>query len=180
MALSLARERLPEAELIQADLLTWTPPDTLRRGAGLVIAGGDLLPLFTEVSDLERLFAEAATLLGPGGVFGIDATLIDPALLSEAAGDSAWSEDVRWMSEEVGEVRRESRLLPDPAGRAGCAQLQIRHWHAGDATPDQRDPFAIRAWQPAELERIAEGVGLHLHQRASADRLRWLLRSTHV
>ena len=179
-ALSLARERLPEAELIQADLLTWTPPETLRHGAGLVIAGGDLLPLFTEATDLERLFAQASTLLSPGGIFGIDATLIDADLLSEAASDSAWSEDVRWMSEAIGEVRRESRLLPDPAGRAGCAQLQIRHWHAGDATPDQRDPFAIRAWGPAELERIAEGVGLHLHQRGPVDRLRWLLRSTHV
>ena len=179
-ALSLARERLPGAELIQADLLTWTPLDRLRHGAGLVIAGGDLLPLFTEATDLERLFAQAAALLRPDGAFGIDATLIDTDLLSEAASDSAWSEDVRWASEEVGEVRRESRLLPDPAGRAGHAQLQVRHWHAGDATPDQRDPFAIRAWQPAELERIADGVGLRLHQRASADRLRWLLRSTHV
>ncbi|MEI6271140.1 MAG: class I SAM-dependent methyltransferase, partial [Chloroflexota bacterium] len=46
-ALSFARERLPNAELIRADLLTWTPPDTLRHGAGLVIAGDDLLPLFT-------------------------------------------------------------------------------------------------------------------------------------
>ena len=179
-ALSLARERLPDAELIQADLLTWTPPETLRHGAGLVIAGGDILPLFTEATDLERLFAQAATLLSPGGIFGIDATLIDADLLSEAASDSAWSEDVRWISEEVGEVRRESRLLPDVAGRAGCAQLQIRHWHAGDATPDQRDPFVIRAWGSAELERIAEGVGLHLHQRGPVDRLRWLLRSTHV
>ena len=179
-ALSLARERLPGAELIQADLLTWTPLDRLRRGAELVIAGGDLLPLFTEASDLERLFAQAATLLSPGGIFGIDATLIDADLLSEAASDSAWSEDVRWTSEEAGEVRRESRLLPDPAGRAGHAQLQVRHWHAGDAIPDQREPFAIRAWEPAELERIAESVGLHLHQRVSADRLRWLLRSTHV
>jgi hypothetical protein len=166
--------------LIQADLLTWTPPDRLRHGAGLVIAGGDLLPLFTESTDLVRLFAQAATLLRPDGTFGIDATLVDPNLLGEAASDSAWGEDVRWASEEVGEVRRESRLLPDPAGRAGCAQLQIRHWHAGDVTPDQRDPFAIRAWQRAELERIAEGVGLHLHQRGPADRLRWLLRSTHV
>ncbi len=145
-----------------------------------MIAGGDLLPLFTEATDLERLFAQAATLLSPGGIFGIDATLIDADLLSEAASDSAWSEDVRWISEEVGEVRRESRLLPDLAGRTGCAQLQIRHWHAGDATPDQRDPFAIRAWGSAELERIAEGVGLHLHQRGPVDRLRWLLRSTHV
>ncbi len=145
-----------------------------------MIAGGDLLPLFTEATDLERLFAQAATLLSPGGIFGIDATLIDADLLSEAASDSAWSEDVRWISEEVGEVRRESRLLPDVAGRAGCAQLQIRHWHAGDATPDQRDPFVIRAWGSAELERIAEGVGLHLHQRGPVDRLRWLLRSTHV
>jgi hypothetical protein len=166
--------------LIQADLLAWTLPDTLRHGAGLVIAGGDLLPLFTDPADLERLFELAATLLSPGGAFGIDATLIDADLLSEAASDSAWSEDVRWISEEVGEVRRESRLLPDPAGRAGCAQLQVRHWHAGDVTPDQRDPFAIRAWQRAELERIAERVGLHLHQRGPADRLRWLLRSTHV
>jgi len=179
-ALSLARERLPGAELIQADLLTWTPPDRLRHGVGLVIAGGDLLPLFTEPADLERLFSQAATLLSSGGIFGIDATLIDTGLLREAASDSAWSEDVRWTSEEAGEVRRESHLLPDPAGRAGHAQLQIRHWHAGDVTPDQRDPFAIRAWGPAELEHIAEGVGLHLHQRASADRLRWLLRSTHV
>lgn len=145
-----------------------------------MIAGGDILPLFTEPVDLERLFAQAATLLRPDGIFGIDATLIDPDLLGEAASDSAWGEDVRWASEEAGEVCRESRLLPDLTGRAGCAQLQIRHWHAGDATPDQRDPFAIRAWQSAELERIAEGVGLHLHQRASADRLRWLLRSTHV
>jgi len=166
--------------LIQADLLTWTPPDRLRHGAGLVIAGGDILPLFTEATDLERLFAQAATLLSPDSIFGIDATLIDADLLSEAASDSAWGEDVRWASEEVGEVRRESRLLPDPGGRAGHAQLQVRHWHASDATPDQRDPFAIRAWGPAELERIADGVGLHLHQRASADRLRWLLRSTHV
>jgi SAM-dependent methyltransferase len=179
-ALSLARERLPGAELIQANLLNWTPLDRLRHGAGLVIAGGDLLPLFTEATDLERLFSQAATLLSPGGIFGIDATLIDADLLSEAASDSAWSEDVRWMSEEVGEVRRESRLLPDPEGRADCAQLQIRHWHAGDTTTDQRDPFAIRAWQRAELERIAEGVGLHLHQRGPVDRLRWLLRSTHV
>ena len=179
-ALSFARERLPNAELIQADLLTWTPADTLRHGVGLVIAGGDLLSLFTEATELERLFAQAATLLEPSGAFGIDATLIDPDLLSEAVSDSAWGEDVRWKSKDLGEVRRESRLLPDPEGRADCAQLQIRHWHAGDATPDQRDPFAIRAWQPAELERIAEGVGLHLHQRASADRLRWLLRSTHV
>ena len=166
--------------MIQADLLTWTPPDTLRHGVGLVIAGGDLLPLFTEVTDLERLFEQAATLLRPDGTFGIDATLIDADLLGEAVADSAWGEDVRWASDEFGEVRRESRLLPDPAGRAGCAQLQIRHWHAGDVTPDQRDPFAIRAWQRAELERIAEGVGLHLHQRGPADRLRWLLRSTHV
>jgi len=145
-----------------------------------VIAGGDLLPLFTEATDLERLFAQVATLLEPSGAFGIDATLIDPDLLSEAVSDSAWGEDVRWRSEDLGEVRRESRLLPDLAGRAGCAQLEIRHWHAGDATPDQRDPFAIRAWQPAELQRIAKGVGLHLHQRGPADRLRWLLRSTHV
>jgi hypothetical protein len=145
-----------------------------------VIAGGDILPLFTEATDLERLFAQAATLLSQGGIFGIDATLIDADLLSEAASDSVWSEDVRWISEEVAEVHRESRILPDPAGRAGCAQLQIRHWHAGDATPDQRDPFAIRAWQPAELERIAEGAGLHLYQRGPVDRLRWLLRSTHV
>jgi SAM-dependent methyltransferase len=179
-ALSLARERLPEAALIQADLLTWTPPETLRHGAGLVIAGGDLLPLLTEATDLERLFAQAAMLLRADGAFGIDATLIDAELLSEAASDSAWSEDVRWASDEFGEVRRESRLLPDPAGRAGCAQLQIRHWHAGDTSPDQRDPFAIRAWQPVELERIAEGVGLLIHQRGPADRLRWLLRSTHV
>ena len=145
-----------------------------------MIAGGDLLPLFTDPADLERLFEQAATLLRPDGAFGIDATLIDADLLREAVGDSSWGEDVRWTSDEFGEVRRESRLLPDPAGRADCARLQVRHWHAGDATPDQRDPFAIRAWQPVELERIAERVGLHLHQRASVDRLRWLLRSTHV
>lgn len=145
-----------------------------------MIAGGDLLPLFTDTADLERLFAQAATLLSPGGTFGIDATLIDAELLSEAARDSAWSEDVRWVSEDFGAVRRESRLLHDPAGRLGCARLQIRHWEEGDATPDQRDPFAIRAWQPAELERIAEGVGLHLHQRGTVNRLRWLLRFTHA
>lgn len=179
-ALSLARARLPSAELIEADLLTWTPPDTLAHGAGLVIAGGDLLPLFTQNDDLARLFSVAAKLLGPSGIFGIDATLINPDLLSEAASDSAWGEDVCWTSEEHGEVRRESRLLPDPAGRTGHAQLQVRHWHAGYVAPDQRDPFAIRAWQPAELEGIAKSVGLCLHHRGSPDRLRWLLRSTHA
>jgi hypothetical protein len=165
--------------LIEADLLTWTPPDTLLHGAGLVIAGGDLLPLFTVVTDLERLFVQAAALLRLGGIFGIDATLIDPDLLSEAASDSAWGEDVRWRSGEAGEVRRESRLLPDPAGRANCALLQIRHWHEGEATADLRAPFPIRAWRASELEGVANGVGLEVHQRGSADRLRWLLRSRH-
>ena len=40
-----------------------------------------------------------------------------------------------------------------------------------------RLPAILRAVPP---ERIAEGVGLHLHQRGPVDRLRWLLRSTHV
>lgn len=180
VALDLARRRLPTATLIHDDLLSWTPPDTLRRSVGLVIAGGDLLPLFTESDDLRRLFDQAAALLQPSGLFGIDATLIDRALLRDAVNDPEWSEDARWSSDGRGVVRRESRLLPDPARRPGHAQLQIRHWHDGDSVPDQRDPFPIRAWQPAEIARIAERAGLRLSRPAAHDRLRWLLRSGHV
>jgi SAM-dependent methyltransferase len=179
-ALHLARERLPDAEWIKENLLTWTPPVALRHGAGLVIVGGDLLPLFTELVDLEQLFRQGAALLAPSGLFGVDATLIDPQLLNEATGDQDWAEDVRWSSTELGAVRRESRLFPDPKGRRNCALLQIRHWREGDAAPDLRAPFLIRAWLPAEVEQVARSVGLEVQRRGSADTLRWLLRSRHV
>ena len=129
---------------------------------------------------VSALFDQAAALLQPSGLFGIDATLIDRALLRDAVNDPEWSEDARWSSDGRGVVRRESRLLPDPARRPGHAQLQIRHWHDGDSVPDQRDPFPIRAWQPAEIARIAERAGLRLSRPAAHDRLRWLLRSGHV
>ena len=92
----------------------------------LALAQGDMIQAPPPLLATEL----AATLLRPDGAFGIDATLIDADLLGEAVGDSAWGEDVRWASDEFGEVRRESRLLPDPAWRA-CRHRRPCHRRRG-------------------------------------------------
>ena len=180
VALALAHERLPRATLIEADLLNWSSPAEIQARCGLVVAGGDLLPLFTDQDELQAIFAQGSQLLHAGGLFGIDATLIDAELLREATVDAMWGEDVRWVGDDGVSVRRESRLLPDANGRARLAQLQIRHWYLGESEPDEREPFTVRAWSVEEVEEAAAAVGLAVTSRGSEDRLRWLLRSTHA
>jgi len=146
-----------------------------------VIVGGDLLPLFTDEGELRDLFTTAARLLAPGGLMGIDATLIDPLLLQEAVASAAWGEDVRWVGADGLPVVRESRLLADPGGGARTAQLQVRHRTGeGGATADERAPFSVRAWSATEVERAAATAGFLVERRFNEDRLRWLLRSTHA
>lgn len=146
-----------------------------------MIAGGDLLPLFLHDEELRLLMNLAAQLVAPGGLFAIDATRIDPALLREAAGRAEWGEDVRWRAADGSEILRDSRILPDPLGRERVAQLQIRHTlHGEGGYVDEREPFAVRAWSPAEVEEAASAAGLQVATRLEEDRIRWLLRSTHA
>ena len=100
VALDLARRRLPTATLIHDDLLSWTPPDTLQRSVGLVIAGGDLLPLITTEADLLALFTTAARHVSSNGIVGIDATLMDPERLAAATENLAWESDIEWADED--------------------------------------------------------------------------------
>jgi predicted RNA methylase len=180
-AIALARERLPSAELLQVDLLHWLPPESLARSAGLVIAGGDLLPLLLDDGELRGLMALAVHLLAPHGVFAIDATRIDPELLQAAVGDAAWAEDVRWRADDGAEITRQSRLSPDRLGRERVAQLEIRHARSGPGGyVDARAPFSVRAWRGEEVAEAARAAGLTVATRLEEDRLRWLLRSTHA
>lgn len=180
-AIAFARERVPTAQILEVDLLRWAPPKSLERSAGLVIAGGDLLPLFIRDEELRLLMNLAARLVAPGGLFAIDATRMDPALLREAAGRAEWGEDVRWRTADGGEIVRDSRLLPDPLGRERVAQLQIRHTLRGEGGyVDEREPFHVRAWSPSEVEGAASAAGLQVATRLEEDRIRWLLRSTHA
>lgn len=180
-AINLARERVPTAQILDVDLLHWVPSKRLERSAGLVIAGGDLLPLFLHDEELLLLMQLAARLVAPGGLFAIDATRMDPALLREAAKRAEWGEDVRWRAADGTEIVRDSRLLPDPLGRECVAQLQIRHaLHGEGGYVDEREPFHVRAWSPAEVEEAASAAGLQAVTRLEEDRIRWLLRSTHA
>lgn len=146
-----------------------------------MIAGGDLLPLFLHDEELRLLMSLAAQLVAPGGLFAIDATRIDPTLLRDAALRAEWGEDVRWRAADGSEILRDSRLLPDPLGRERVAQLQIRHTLSGEGGyVDEREPFHVRAWSPAEVEGAASAAGLHVATRLKEDRIRWLLRSTHA
>jgi hypothetical protein len=146
-----------------------------------VIAGGDLLPLFLHDEELRLVMILAAQLVAPGGLFALDATRIDPALLCEAAGHAEWGEDVRWRAADGSEILRESRILPDPHGRERVAQLQIRHTRHGEGGyVDEREPFAVRAWSPAEVEGAASAAGFQVVTRLEEGRIRWLLRSTHA
>ena len=148
---------------------------------GLVIAGGDLLPLFLYDEELRLLMNLAAQLVAPGGLFAIDATRMDSALLRDAALRADWGEDVRWRAADGGVVVRESRILPDTLGRDRVAQLQIRHTLQGDGGyVDEREPFHVRAWSSAEVEGAASAAGLMVATRLEEDRIRWLLRSTHA
>lgn len=77
----------PAAEWIRADGRTWRREATV---ASLVIIGGDLLSLITVPDDLEALLRTAALHCRPGGLVGIDATLMDPQLFTdevEGSGD---------------------------------------------------------------------------------------------
>jgi trans-aconitate methyltransferase len=180
-AIAWARERVETARFIVTDLLQWVPPESMERRVGLVIAGGDLLPLFVSDDELRHLMRLATRILAADGLFAIDASRIDPSLLLEAAGRPEWSEDVRWTGEDGVEVVRESRLLPDAHGRVRVAQLQIRHRRDGaSGFVDEREPFHVRAWLPDEIEGAADAAGLHVATRLQEDRLRWLLRSTHA
>lgn len=106
---------------------------------------------------------------------------MDPALLREAAGRVEWGEDVRWRAADGSEILRDSRILPDPLGRERVAQLQIRHTRHGEGGyVDEREPFHVRAWSPAEVEGAASAAGLQVATRLEEDRIRWLLRSTHA
>jgi len=157
------------------------PSKSLERRVGLVIAGGDLLPLFLRVEELQSIMNLAAALIAPDGVFAIDATRIDPALLHDAGRRAEWVEDVRWRAADGGEIIRESRISPDRFGRDGVAQLQVRHTRSGDGGyVDARAPFSVRAWRPSEVESAALAAGLEVSMRLEEDRLRWLLRSTHA
>jgi len=177
-ALRLARERLPGARLIEGDLRTWRPADTSVPRAGLVIAGGDLLPLLLTEADLRDLFAKAAAWLRLDGHLGLDATRIDAQLLAEAIGDPEWGSDITWHDAAGRRIDRESRLLADAEGRPSVALLQIRHRIDGEAL-DERAPVPIRAWQPAEVEAAAAAAGLALVEQRGSSRMRWLLRSHH-
>jgi len=177
-ALNLAAERAPLAEWICAD------GRALRREvceAGLVILGGDLLSLVTTTDDLEALLQTAALLCAPDGLVGIDATLMDPKLFAEEIGGK-WGIDLERSDAELGLVRRESRITPDPQSRTNTVLLEIRHRVVGAdgslaAIYPDRAPFAVRAWQPEEVRAIAAAVGLRVVRVGADDRLRWLLRS---
>ena len=146
-----------------------------------MIAGGDLLPLVLHDEELRLLMTLAAQLVAPGGLFAIDATRMDPALLRDAAGREEWGEDVRWRAADGSEILRDSRLLPEPLGRERVAQLQIRHTlHGEGGYVDEREPFHVRAWSPAEVEEAASAEGLQVATRLEEDRIRWLLRSSHA
>jgi hypothetical protein len=179
-ALTLAAERAPLAEWIAADGRTWRR-DAM--AASLVIIGGDLLSLITEVGDLEAIFRTAAVHCAPGGYVGIDATLMDPQLFAEEV-EGAWSIDLERADVDHGVVRRESRITPDPQGRVNTVLLEIRHRAVavdGRLTafyPD-RTAFAIRAWQPNEVRALAAAASLQVVRVGADDRLRWLLRSAH-
>jgi SAM-dependent methyltransferase len=177
-ALALAAERAPLAEWICADGRVWR-----REGcaAGLVVLGGDLLSLVTTAADLEALMRTAALLCAPEGLVGIDATLMDPQLFAEEIGGE-WRIDLERSDTELGLVRRESRITPDPQSRTNTVLLEIRHRVVGAdgslaAIYPDRAPFAIRAWQPEEVRAIAAAVGLRVVRVGADDRLRWLLRS---
>lgn len=179
-ALSLAAERAPSVEWVAADARTWRRPATT---ASLVIIGGDLLSLITRPDDLEAMLRTAALHCGPEGQVGIDATLMDPQLLSEE-GDGTWGIDLERADVDHGVVRRESRITSDPQGRVNTALLEIRHRAVATdgrltALYPDRTACAIRAWQPEEVHALAAAAELRVTRRSSDDRLRWLLRSVH-
>ena len=179
-ALALAAERLPQANLVFADARTWRSPQPL--AAGLVIVGGDLLPLIVEEADLVALLTTAAAHLAPNGVVGIDATRIDPDLLVAATATPEWVTDIERADGDGAVVRRESRLSPDPEGRRAVALLSVRHRASGPAAGagTERPPFSIRAWSAEELLSAANAAKLkRAAERGGEERLRWLLRSTH-
>ena len=180
-ALALATERLPGAHLVAADARTWRGAPTLR--AGLVILGGDLLSLIAEEEDLRALLATAVAHLAVGGQVGIDATRIDPELLSRAASAARWAVDIEREDGAAGvpRVRRESRITPDPARRERVALLSIRHRRVGDNSDvPPRPPFAIRAWGEDELLEAVALAGLERVASSGGEaRIRWLLRSRH-
>ena len=177
-ALALAAERAPSAEWIRADGRLWRREDT---AAGLVVLGGDLLSLITSSDDLQALLRTGALHCAPGGQVGLDATLMDPQLFVEE-GEGEWSVDLERADVDLGTVRRESRIRPDPQARTNTVLLEIRHRLVGDdgrlteIYPD-RAPFAIRAWQPNEVRALAATAGLRVVRSGADDRLRWLLRS---
>lgn len=178
VALTIATERAPLAEWICVDGRTWRRASTL---AGLVIIGGDLLSLITTTADLNALFRTAALHCGPNGQVGIDATLMDPGRLADEA-HGAWGVDLEREDADLGTVRRESRITPDPEARDRTVLLEVRHRRVGPegrltALYPDRDAFAIRAWQPDEVRTAAGVAGLRISQVTASDRLRWLLRS---
>ena len=180
-ALALAAERLPEAELLEVDARTWRSAQPL--AAGLVIIGGDLLPLIIEEAHLVSLLATAAAHLAPNGIVGIDATRIDPSLLVASTASRNWGTDVEWVDGDGSAVYRESRLAPDPEGRRAVALLSVRHRGTGMGMHAalERPPFSIRAWSIEELLAAASEAKLErVEERGGAGRLRWLLRSAHA
>lgn len=201
-ALELAAERLPAARLFEADARSWRAPESL--AAGLVVIGGDLLPLLFDEGDLFALFDTAAQHLAPDGLVGIDATRMDPALLADAAMHSSWEIDIERPAIELlaqelldspsefgagGELQavaqgrraiRESRVTVDPKGRSGVALLSVRHRLVGAAElpASHRRPFPIRAWREGELLAAAEAAGLErIEAHGGATRFRWLMQS---
>ena len=177
-ALALAAERLQQAVLVRADARWWRSGQPI--AAGLVIIGGDLLPLITVESDLRALFETAAAHLAPNGLIGMDATRIDPVRLGAAAVASSWEVDTEWIDGDGVVVRRESRLAPDPEDRPAVALLAVRHLRGGDAfgAKAERPPLSIRAWSSEELLAAAGEARLERCEvRGGEERLRWLLRS---
>ena len=178
VALHVAAERSPSAHWIRADGRDWRGDP---KAAALVVIGGDLLSVIVERDDLVALLRTAQVHSAPGGVIGLDATLMDPHLLRSMQG-AGWGEDLLREDPDLGIVRRESRIVSDPAGRSNTALLEIRHRSVDEAGrseafyPD-REAFPIRAWQPDEVEAAAAAAGLQLAQMVASDRLRWLLRS---
>ena len=179
-ALALAAERKPLAEWICADGRLWRREAC---AASLVILGGDLLSLITAPDDLAALFRTAALHCAPGGQVGLDATLMDPQLFANEI-EGAWGVDLDRADGDLGTVRRESRIRPDPQARPNTVLLEIRHRAVGaggelTAIYPDRAPFAIRAWQPEEVRDLAAAAGLRVTGVGADDRLRWLIRSAH-
>lgn len=132
----------------------------LGRVFGLVIAPFNAFAHLHAHEDRAAFFETVRAHLAPGGVFGFDVTIPDPAQL---AGGSSFVPRV--VHPRTGAVcRMEERTTYDPVTEVLTLETRLVDRLSGEV---QALSLSLRQWHPAQTDRMLEGFGLVVEARSA-------------